>query len=111
MKKKTNKKSSHFLSGALVGAVLGVAAEIFATSEKGKEMEGELKDKMVGFYKSIAPKIKKAKTMGEKEYKAFISKALVNYNKNGEFSEKDIKNIAKEAQDSWKHLKKHLKEE
>ncbi len=108
MKKTNNKKSSKFLSGALIGAALGVAAGIFAASKTGKEMEGEVKDKMEDFYKTIAPKIKKAKKMGEKEYKEFIGKALVNYNKTGKFSQQDLENIAKEAHASWKHLKKHL---
>ena len=105
MKKKS---SSKFLSGALVGAALGVAAGLFATSETGKEMEREMKEKVADFYKSVAPKIKKAKKMGEKEYKEFIDKALVGYSKNGKFNQKDLENITKEAHASWKHLKKHL---
>jgi gas vesicle protein len=114
--KKINKKlarqsgggSSKFLSGALIGAALGVATGLFATSKKGKEIGKEVKDKSVEFYKYIAPQIKKAKEMGEKEYKAFINKALISYNKNKNFGKKDLENIAKEAHASWKHLKKHL---
>lgn len=110
MKKQVKKeeKSSKFLSGALIGAALGVAAGLFATSKAGKDMTKEVKNKSVEFYKYIAPQIKKAKEMGEKEYKEFINKALVSYNKNKKFSDKDIENLKKEAKASWKHLKKHL---
>ena len=106
--KKTNKKSSKFLSGALIGAALGVAAGIFASSKTGKEVRKEIKDKSAEFYKFIANKIKMAKTVGEKEYKAFINKALAEYGKNKKFKKEDLKKLAKDAHMSWKHLKKNL---
>lgn len=109
--KKENKKedkSSKFLSGALIGAALGVAAGIFAASKTGKEIKNEMKDKMAEFYKTLAPKLKKAKEMGEKEYKEFVNKALVSYNKKGKFGPEDLENVKKEVHASWKHLKKHF---
>ncbi len=105
--KKTN-KSSKFLNGALIGAALGVAAGIFAESKTGKEVRGEVKAKLADFYKTVAPKLKNAKEMGEKEYKIFINKALADYNKTGKFDAEDLRKMAKEAHASWKHLKKHL---
>ena len=102
------KKSSKFLEGALIGSVLGVAVGIFTESKTGKEMRKEVKDKMADFYKTIAPKLKNAKEMGEKEYKMFIDKALADYKKNKKFDAGDLKKLAKEAHASWKHLKKHL---
>lgn len=102
------KKSSKFLSGALIGAALGVAVGIFSNSEKGKELKKEVKNKMADFYQTIAPKLKKMKEVGEKEYKTFINKALVDYNKDGKFDKEDLKKLANQAQNSWKHLKKHL---
>ena len=105
--KKTN-KSSKFLDGALIGAALGVAAGIFAGSKTGKEVRKEIKDKLADFYKTVSPKLKNAKEMGEKEYKIFIDKALVDYRKNKKFDAEDLKKLAKEAHASWKHLKKNL---
>jgi len=102
------KKSSKFLSGALIGATLAVAVGIFANSKKGKELKKEVKDKMAEFYATITPKLKKMKEVGEKEYKAFINKALADYNKDGKFDKEDLKKLAKEAHASWKHLKKNL---
>ncbi|HAS80654.1 MAG: hypothetical protein UR25_C0002G0014 [Candidatus Nomurabacteria bacterium GW2011_GWE1_32_28] len=107
-KTKKEDKSSKFLSGALIGAALGVAAGIFANSKTGKEIKEEVNNKMVEFYKTIAPKLKNAKEMGEKEYKEFINKAIVDYNKKGKFDKEDLKKLTKEAHKSWKHLKKHL---
>ena len=106
--KKTNKKSSKFLSGALIGATLAIATAIFAESKTGKKMRKEAKDKVAEFYKFIIPKLKNAKEMGEKEYKIFIDKALADYKKNKKFDAEDLKKLAKEAHASWKHLKKHL---
>ncbi len=103
------KKNSKFISGALIGAALGVAAGIFASSKEGKKIKKEVKEKLAEFYAEMAPKIKKAKDMGEKEYKSFIKKALADYNKDGKFNKEDFKNLVKEAQKSWKHLTKHLK--
>lgn len=102
------KKSSKFLSGAMVEAALGIAAGLFANSKAGKELKKEVKDKMADFYQTITPKLKKMKEVGEKEYKAFINKAAADYNKDGKFSKEDLKKLAKQAGDSWKHIKKHL---
>lgn len=107
-KTKKSEKSSKFLSGALVGAALGIAAGIFANSKTGKELKKEVKVKAADFYKTISPKLKKMKEVGEKEYKVFINKALEDYNKDGKFDKEDLKHLAKQAKDSWKHLKKHL---
>ncbi len=110
MKKQIKKeeKSSKFLSGALIGAALGVAAGLFATSKTGKEMSGEVKNKMAEFYKTIAPQLKKAQKMGEQEYKAFVKNAALKYNKNKTLSDGQVNDLIKEAHSSWKHLKKHL---
>ncbi len=108
IKMATKKKNSKFISGALIGAALGVAVGIFSNSEKGKELKKEMKDKMSDFYKTIAPKLKKMKEVGEKEYKTFINKALADYNKDGKFDKEDLKKLANHAHASWKHLKKNL---
>ena len=108
MKKKTGNK---FLKGAVVGAALGVAAGLLASSKEGKKVKKEVKEKLGDFYAVMAPKLKKAKEVGEKEYKFFINKALADYNKDGKFNKEDLKHLAKEAQKSWKHIKKHLSED
>lgn len=109
--KKINKKrekSNKFLSGALIGTALGIAVGIFTTSKKGEEIKKEVKSGIADFYQIIAPKLKKMKKIGEKEYKIFINKALADYNKDNKFNKEDLKNLAKEAHTSWKHFKKNL---
>ncbi len=81
-KVRKTKTGGKFLRGALVGAALGVAAGVFAKSKAGKKFSREVKARSAGFYKSVAPQIKKAAKLGEAEYKKFIGTALAEYQKN-----------------------------
>ncbi|MCG2694880.1 YtxH domain-containing protein [Candidatus Parcubacteria bacterium] len=96
------------LEGALAGAVLGVAAGMFINSKKGKEVQKNVKHTAVDFYKSVSPKLKKMKKMGEVEFKVFMKDAVLKYGKAKKMSEAEIKELMKEAQSSWKHLAKHF---
>jgi gas vesicle protein len=97
-----------FLEGAVAGVALGVAASMFLNSKKGKEFKKYAGDEMAGFYKYIAPKIKKIEKMGEKEYKFFMKNAAEQYAKAKKMSEDKAKELIKDAQQSWKHFSKHL---
>src|SRR3989338_4679063 len=105
MAKGTTKK---FLEGAAAGLALGVAATIFLSSKKGKELREDVKEKMADFYKYIAPKVKKMGKMGEKEYKEFMKNAVAHYSKAKKVSGDVAKEIMKETQKSWRHFSKHL---
>jgi len=96
------------LEGALAGAVLGVAAGLFITSKKGKEIQKDIKQHTADFYKSIAPKVKKIKSMTEEEFKAFMGEAALKYGKAKKLSEKEIKDLTKEVKSGWSHLAKHF---
>ncbi len=109
VRKLKNGKGGKFLSGALIGAALGVAAEIFATSEKGKKVSKEIKSRSIEFYKFIAPQLKRvAEEMGEEEYRTLVDKSISHFSKNTKLTPKEKADLAKEAHASWKHLKKHL---
>jgi gas vesicle protein len=97
-----------FLEGAVAGIALGVAASMFFSSKKGKEVEKDLTHMMAEFYKFISPKVKKIEKMGEKEYKIFMKGAAEQYAKTKKISEEMAKPLIKEAQQSWKHFSKHL---
>lgn len=97
-----------FLGGAMAGVALGVAASMFLSSKKGKELKNDLSDVMADFYKSISPKLKKIKKMGEKEYKEFMKNAAMQYAKTKKMSEDMATQLTKDAQQSWKHFSKHL---
>jgi gas vesicle protein len=99
---------SKFLKGAVAGLALGVAASIFLSSKKGKELREDVKDKMADFYKYIIPKVKKIEKMGEKEYKEFMKNAVGQYSKAKKISEDVAKELVKETQKSWHYFTKHL---
>ena len=107
MAKKTN-SAFKILEGAMAGVALGVAASMFLSSKKGKELRNNIADISADFYKSISPKIKKVKKMGEKEYKEFMKNSAEQYAKTKKISEKMAKELVKEAQQTWSHLSKHI---
>jgi len=100
--------TSKFLGGAAVGLALGVAASMFLSSKKGKEMTENVTDTVADFYKSIAPKIKKIKSMGEKEYKAFMEDAADKYSKAKKLSKERGDELMEQVQNSWEHFSKNL---
>ena len=50
---KQNQKSSKFLTGALVGAMLGIAVGVLAETKTGKKLAKQAKGKSGEFYKYI----------------------------------------------------------
>lgn len=110
VKKSAPKKKGSYawLAGGLVGAALGVAAGLLAESKFGKQLGKEAKDLSADFYHYMVPQIKKVKKMGELEYKKFIAEAGERYSKEKKVSQAEAKHLVKNAQASWKHLKKHL---
>jgi len=104
--------TAKFLEGAVAGIALGVAASMFLSSKKGKEVQKEvvssIESVMADFYKYVSPKVKKIEKMGEKEYKEFMKNAAGQYAKAKKLSEDMAKQLIKESQQSWKHFSKHL---
>ena len=96
------------LEGVVAGVALGVAAGMFLSTKKGKEVKSDLTNMLADFYKYISPRIKKVQKMGEKEYKMFMKSSAEKYAKAKKMSEETAKNLVKEAQQSWKHFSKHL---
>jgi len=109
-KKSVSKKKGGYawLAGGLVGAALGVGAGLLAESKFGKKLGKDAKDLTADFYHYMVPQIKKVKKMGEEEYKKFIAEAGERYGKEKKISQAEAKHLVKNAQSSWKHLKKHL---
>ena len=97
-----------FLEGAVAGIALGVAANMFLSSKKGKAVKKNIADAMADFYKYISPKLKKLGKMGEKEYKIFMKGAAMQYAKTKKMSEVMAGQLVKDVQQSWKHFSKHL---
>lgn len=104
-----NKNGVKLLEGALIGAVLGVAAGMLATSETGRKMGKDIKKLSGDFYRYIAPQVKKLKKVSEAQYNAFVTESAKKYAKTKKLSLAEQKALAAEAKRSWKHIKKHLK--
>ncbi len=96
------------MEGVVAGAVLAVAAGIFLTSKAGKAVQKDMRAKAAEFYKSVSPKLKKMKKMGEKEYKLFMKNAAAQYARAKKMTEKEAAELMKDAQSSWSHLARHL---
>ena len=56
-----NNNKLRFIEGAVAGLALGVAASMFLSSKKGKEIKEDIADIAADFYKSVSPKIKRIK--------------------------------------------------
>lgn len=102
------KQSASFLTGAMVGVAMGVAASIFLNSKKGKELRDDIGGRIGDFYKYISPKIKKLGKLGKKEYEAFMEDAVKKYSKAKKLSEETAKELMQEMQNSWRHFSKHI---
>lgn len=107
------KNKGKILEGALVGAVLGIAAGMFLSSEKGKKVvkkAGKDIKKISGdFYRYIAPQIKKLKHVGQAEFDAFVQEGAKKFAKAKKLSLAEEKMLVSEAKRSWGHIMKHLK--
>lgn len=102
------KNKLKILEGALTGAVLGVVAGIMLTPESGKELRNDLKKKTAEFYRYFGTQLKKIEKVSEKDYKIMVKKAMETYGKAKKLSQDEIKEITKNAENYWKHLKKHF---
>ncbi len=97
-----------FIEGAVAGVALGIAASMFLSSKRGRELKKDITDVTADFYKYISPKVKKIGKMGENEYRDFMKNAAEQYVKTKKISGDIAKDLVKEAQQSWKHFSKHL---
>ena len=99
-----NNNFGKFLAGAVVGAGLGIAAGIFLSSKRGKELMENTKEMMKDFYDSVADKAEEIKKMGTKEYKDFMKQAVKKYADMKDVSKDEAKHLFEEVQKSWEEL-------
>ena len=97
-----------FLEGAAAGIALGVAANMFLSSKKGKEVQKDVVGVIADFYKYISPKVRKMEKVGEKEYKLFMKNSAEQYVAAKKISGDIAKELIKEVQQSWEHFSSYL---
>lgn len=107
----TKKKSNKFISGAVVGTALGVAAGVVLAvldEKKIKSGVNSAKREAAMIYKKAAPQLKQYKKLGEKEFDAVMKKAVHEFAKARKMSKKDSGAVLREVEKYWKEVKKHL---
>lgn len=102
--KKTTK--SKLVEGALIGAALGIVAGLALAPKAGEELRADVLKRVNEFYAYLAPRLKKLKKMGEKDFQDFVVKAARAYAKARKLSAEESESIIAEAKKSWKHIKK-----
>ena len=102
------KVKSRLVGGVLLGAALGVAAGMLLAPKTGKKLRKDIRDRAADFYASIAPQLRRLKNMSESQYKAFMKRAVAGYSKAEKLSIDEAKDLARHAQEFWKHFKKHF---
>ena len=101
-------KKANFLKGAMVGALLGVAAALFLAPKTGKKLREDTKRMAADFYKYAAPRAKKIAKLGGEQYKVFLENSLKAYASAKKLSTKEVAALAKEVHKSWRHIKKYF---
>ena len=95
-----------FVEGTVAGIALSVAAGMFLSTKRGKELKNSIEDITADFYKYISSKIKKIEKMGEKDYKEFMKDTAKQYTEAKKIPEDMAKQLIKNVQQSWKHFTK-----
>ena len=102
-------KSKGILAGALVGAAMGVAAGLLLAPQSGKKTRKDIATITSGFYRYLAPQLKKLKGMSRTEYERYAAKAVHQYSKIKKLSAGESKELMQQAKRAWGHLEKYLR--
>jgi gas vesicle protein len=108
MAKKGNHMAGKLVGGALAGAALAVAAGLFMTSKTGRKAQKNAKVAAGKFYRHMAPKVKKMRTVGEAQLKAYAARGVKEYAKAQKLSAAEEKMLMAEAKKAWTYAQKHL---
>lgn len=102
-------KKSGVMTGMLIGAALGVAAGILLESkEKRKKLGTQARQISADFYRYAAPRLKKAKKIGEAQYGVLVKEAAKRFGKGKNLSRPEVRRLLRAARASWKRVKKNL---
>lgn len=96
------------VGGALIAGGLAVAAGLFLASKQGQKFRKGIKARYSDFYKQMAPKLKKLKSMSEREYQAYMKSAVQAYARAKKLTAAESDELMGYADTVWKAVKKHI---
>lgn len=99
------------LAGGLIGAALGIAAEMMVFESKlGAKVRKGVKRTAADFYEYLSGQAARIREMSEDEFNKLVQEGVKNFAKVKKLTAHEQKIIADEAKKSWGHLKKHFGE-
>lgn len=108
--KVTKKKKGHFGKGLIAGAIFGIAAGIFMSSQDGKKMAKKLEVQAKGIEKKLRGEFKKKKDLTEGAYNEAIDSVLAYYLKSKKIAKTELPGLKHYLKDKWTLVKSELGE-
>ena len=109
MKKDTPKKqSSHLKAGLMAGALFGVAAGIFMSSKKGKQLAKDLKKHTQDIEGRLRKELMNVKNVGMDEYEDAIDSVLGYYTKSRSIAKTEVPALRRYLVGRWNEVQKEL---
>ncbi|MDQ7814800.1 MAG: YtxH domain-containing protein [Patescibacteria group bacterium] len=103
------KKSSHLGLGLAIGALVGVAAGLFAQSKKGKDLMKDAEKTAKVLQAKIMHELKGAETITKKQYEDMVDKVTDYYVQTKKVAKKEIPEIRSFLMKKWTTVQKELK--
>lgn len=104
-----DKKSSHFGTGLLAGALVGMAAGLFVQSKKGKQLRKDLQKKGLQFQNKLMNELKNAKDLSKDKYEEIMDKMLAYYEQTKEIAKSEVPEVRKFLMKNWEQVNKQIK--
>lgn len=93
----------------MAGALFGVAAGIFMSSKKGKQLAKDLKKHTHDIEGRLRQELEKAKKVGEREYEDAIDTVLAYYTKSRSIAKSEVPALRRYLVGRWSEVQKELK--
>jgi gas vesicle protein len=108
MKNAPKKHSSHVKAGLVAGALFGIAAGIFMSSKRGKQLAQDLKKHTQAIEARLRKELMNAKNVGEAEYGDAIDKVLDYYTKSRSIAKTEVPALRRYLVGRWDEVRKEL---
>ncbi len=104
-----SKKTSHLGVGLAIGALVGVAAGLFAQSKKGKSMIKDAEKTAKILQAKIMRELKGAETITKKQYEDMVDKVTDYYVTTKKVAKKEIPEVKTFLLNKWTSVQRELK--